>query len=148
AFILACIPLLWQKRVRAAVFADSGAVLALIFGACSHIALLKTQASHYFFPGTPFLFMFAVSVYGAKLREIELSKSLILKFASVTAVAAVVLAASVVLYRPDAARRLTGVEDFAVQERDFRARIQSVVPSDRYLLVTGGELASTWTYWI
>src|SRR5215831_4744822 len=78
-FILASAPLLFRQRTRTAFWEDRPAVLALLFGACAHLALLKTQASHYFFPGTPFLFMFAVSVYEKRLGGIEISKTLAIK---------------------------------------------------------------------
>ena len=72
--IVGCIPLLSSRSIREAVSRNLPAVLALLFGACSYLALMKTQASHYFFPGAPFLFMFAVSVYARKLQEIQFSR--------------------------------------------------------------------------
>lgn len=146
--IVGCIPLLFSRSIRAAVSHNPPAVLALMFGACAYLALMKTQASHYFFPGVPFLFMFAVSVYGRKLQEIQFSRRSLTLSALATALLMGTLAASVAFYRPDAAKRLISIKNFELEERPMREFVQSRVNPGDHVLITGGAIGSTWTYWI
>jgi hypothetical protein len=51
-----------SSRLRRVVYADSGAVLSLSMGLCSGLALVKSQASHFYFPAAAFLAIFTALV--------------------------------------------------------------------------------------
>jgi hypothetical protein len=146
--IIGCIPLLTNSGIRERTLRNPKALLALLFGACSYLAVLKTQASHYFFPGAPFLMLFAVLVYDEALASSTLTPQLIRRGGVAACGLFGVLVLSAALYRPDAVGRLGALRDFDSTERPVREFVQAQVAPDRYVLFTGGTVASTWAYWI
>jgi hypothetical protein len=147
--ILGAVPLLVSKGTRRAAFGHAPTMLSLLFGVCSYLALLKTQASHYFFPGAPFLMLFALHVYDRGIgAEFVSSRSMRLGLTTAAAGVLALLLVSVVLYRPDALRRLAQVRDFEAEERPIREFIQANVDPAHYVLFGGGAYASTWGYWV
>jgi hypothetical protein len=148
--ILGCIPVMVLNReVRREIWDNMGCRLALIFGVCAYLALMKTQASHYFFPGAPFLFLFASSVYVVALKQSRTTRSRALQVGSGVAALAVAAVASVLIYRPAAAARLWSIRDFTAEEAPLREYVQARVPADRYVLFAGGgTVACTMGYWI
>jgi hypothetical protein len=151
-----------SARRREALRSQPGVGLALVFGLCAYLALFKTQSSHYFFPGAPFLLLFALAVYGTLLQSeparsrdeaaaasgARQSPEAMLRLVGAGAVVLVLLVVSGVLYRPDAVKRFVQVRQFDADEQPFREFVQGRVDANHYVLFSGGALISMWGYWV
>jgi hypothetical protein len=123
-------------------------VLALLFGACSYLALLKIQSSHYFFAGAPFLMLFALSVYDRALGPGPVQRKMLVRISVAGVALLVVVSVSILTYRPDALQRLTQLRAFDAEERPVREFVQRRVRPDQYVLFAGGGVPPTWAYWV
>jgi hypothetical protein len=77
-------------------------LLAFLMGLTSYLSLLKTQASHYAFPGAVFFSIF-ITVVAFKLIERSPVRMKYQQLAIAGGVVVLIVAASVSIYRPDAA---------------------------------------------
>ncbi len=131
-----------HPAIRARIWQSNSMRTAFLFGAFSTAALLKTQASHYFYPAATFLCFVSARVL-ALAFETTLAKNpwRALTFA---AVATVLLGASVWLYQPAAVARLFTLRDYAHEERlrDYVERYTK--PSERIIAIRN----STAVYWL
>jgi hypothetical protein len=128
--------------VRQLVGRDSAARLLLVLGLISLVPLLKTQASHYAFPGSALLLCYSAVVFAEWGRARGLARRPV-----IAAVAAMGLACTVVtgvLYRPGSLSRLTTVQHFS-EEPQIKAALGQLVPADkRAIFFTRG----TALYWV
>jgi hypothetical protein len=113
-------------------------------GACSLIALLKTQASHYTYPSAGFLMLFSVIVLRHCLvlgRPVRIAPK---KLAIAALAVCTLFPISAVLYRPDVVKRVTTLSDWSEEEvqREFvQAR---VAPDEKVLFVTQRKCRLYW----
>ena len=116
--------------------------VAWLFGALSLFALLKTQASHYFYPAATFLSIATASGLSLVLKRSSEGRRWQLFVSGAVGVS--LFAASTALYRPDAVARLVQLRDFGeeVALRDYVVR--HVAPSERLIALQ----ASTTVYWL
>ena len=136
ALLLASVALLAIPKFRAAFVQNSALWLALLLALFSCASLLKTQASHYFFPAAvffaPFIaFMLDQWLTTQEQRDRHLSRRLFVG----GAVAALLLAVSVVLYRPDAAKRFVTLADYAGEEAAGAFIRKQAGPDGKVLLI-------------
>jgi hypothetical protein len=137
-----------RPALRSYIYSDEHAVLALCMGAFSYLALLKTQASHYCFPGAAFFCIF-VSIVITKALSL-LTRALKLKswqvgFGGLAAVALVVMSAS--LYRPGKLKVLFSVRDYAADEGVIERSPLFTVPAGKHVLITAPGADVRW-YWL
>jgi hypothetical protein len=132
-----------HPRIRRAVWGDFRTLAVFVFGAVSLLALTKTQASHYCFPGAAFLSLFSARV-GALVAERAPERSP--RSASTGfVIAAVGLAvASAFAYRPQAFARLATVRRFQEETSIARYVAQSSLRADHVIAFSN----PTWLYWI
>jgi len=131
-----------HPAIRAQIWRSNAMRTAFLFGALSTAALLKTQASHYFYPAATFLCFVAARVLAIAF-ETTLTKHpwRALTFA---AVAMTLLGASVWLYQPAAVARLFTLRDYSHEER-LRAYVERYTkPSQRIIAIRN----STNVYWL
>jgi len=133
---------------RTYIYSDDHAVLALCMGAFSYVALLKTQASHFCFPGAAFFCIFvsiviakAFSLPGGAFRP----RSWQVGASSLVAVALVVLSAS--LYRPGKLKVLFSVRDYAADEGVIERSPPFTVPAGKHVWITAPGEDVRW-YWL
>jgi hypothetical protein len=144
--IIACFIPLASGATRRVVLSYQPAVLSLLFGLCAYLALLKTQASHYAFPGAPFLLACAIFTLCTKLPLKNSTRGLALRTAMAT-VTGITIIASLYLYRPEAFERFAALKDYRQSEASIRNFIQCNVAVNRYVLITSADTA-TLTYWL
>jgi hypothetical protein len=130
------------------IYSDDHAVLALCMGTSSYLALLKTQASHYCFPGAAFFCVFVSIVI---IKALPLSTgSFRLKSWQVGAgglLAAALVVLSVSLYRPGKLRVLFSVTDYAAAEGVIERSPQFTVPAAKRVLIMVPGADVRW-YWL
>lgn len=120
-----------------AIYARTPALwLAGLLAVFSCVALLKTQASHYFFPATVFFaihisFVFDQWLMAQERRVGRLSRQLLLGGGP----AAALVVVSVVLYRPDAAKRFVSLADYTGEEQAGAFIRRLAGPDGRVLLI-------------
>lgn len=127
--------LLSLKRGLRRIIYHREVVLALFFAAFSLFALLKTQASHYFFPAALFLSIF-ISVVLSESLKLYLSTPSPIKLA-LPGLMILLIVIGVWLYRPDAIARFYTLRSYEA-EANQRAFIQARVPEGRSLLAING----------
>ena len=122
-----------DPRVRSRVYRGRASALALLMGTLSYAPLFKTQASHYYFPGAPFLCMFGVMAMRAWLDAASfVPRPAVIRGALAGAAALVGLAGA--SYRPDALRLFVEVRRFAGPEAELAMLLQQHVPRDQHML--------------
>ena len=102
--------------VRSALWRSNAMRVAWLFGTLNLFALLKTQASHYFYPAAAFMCISTACVLSSFLERTSEHRRWELLVAATTSLG--LLAASVALYRPDAVARLLQLRRF---ERKMRS---------------------------
>ena len=122
-----------DPRVRPRVCRARASALALLMGALSYIPLLKTQASHYYFPGAPFLCLFGVMAVRAWFDARRYVPRATAIWGALAGAAALVALAGV-SYRPDALRLFIEVRRFRAPEVELVAFIQQRVARDQHIL--------------
>jgi hypothetical protein len=123
---------------RRIVWSNSGVVLAFFMAFASYVALLKTQASHYCFPGAGFFSIFIAAVW---LRPQE--RETRVRFARSTAIVAapilLLLTVSALSYRPNVFFRFLEWRDFHEEEL-LGARVrEQLLPGAKGLFVRNGS---------
>jgi hypothetical protein len=141
-FVPATLIVSQRKENRGQVWGAPAMRVAFVFGAVSLLATLKTQASHYFFPGVTFLCFVSARVLAL---SIERAGARAARFMLVTGTGmALLLLASVAAYRPAALTSLLhwreDTDDAAV-----RAYVQNRVSAQQRLIAIQ---TSTWVYWV
>lgn len=132
-----------RADIRWRVYAGPTNQLALAMGLASFLALLKQQASHYAFPGVAFCSLFIAGVFAG----IYLDEGFRLRFRTmaVTMLGVGVLAVvSILLYNPNALRRLTTFRTFPYETESARFIRDRVGPNDHALFFKH----STLLYWL
>jgi len=129
------------RGLRKALFADSRILLVLWMGGVSLLSLLKTQASHYVFPGAAFLSFFIAQTLCC-WRSLRMGPRTLPAW--LPSAAAVLMIASAWLYSPAVFARFLHMRDFSGEGR-LAARIQALaVPGDHVLFLQGGNFV----YWL
>ena len=137
-----------KPGMRSYIYSDDHAVLALCLGAFSYVALLKTQASHYCFPGAAFFCIFVSIVFADALSLLTRAfrlKSWQIGVGSLVAMALIVVSAS--LYRPGKLKVLLSVRDYAADEGVIERSPPFTVPAGKHVLITAPGEDVRW-YWL
>jgi hypothetical protein len=125
-------------RLRGVVYADSHGLLLLLMGAAGLLPLLRSQASHFAFPGTALLLLFAVVVMQA-WRETNPRVSGMLP----ALLAATACLVSAVVYQPEGIHRLLGMRSYAQVDRLGEAAA-ALVPAGSRAIFFGEGLPLYW----
>lgn len=131
-------------RVREIVWTTEAATLAFFMGLASYFALLKTQSSHYCFPGAAFFSIFIAATLVAALMK---GKSALRVPGWIPFVASAVLSASllsVVLYKPQVFARLVQWQNFQAEELLGSQVRQQISPGSKGLFLQNGSFI----YWV
>ncbi|WP_420151661.1 ArnT family glycosyltransferase [Spirosoma sp.] len=115
--LLVSFVLVWQRPYRTVYQKTPALWLALLLAAFASIAMLKTQASHYFFPAAVFLclhlgFITDQWLKNQQLQQQDAPRRLLLS----GAVLGLLTVISLVLYRPNAIKRLVSITDYSGEE--------------------------------
>ena len=138
--VVACILASAVPRIRKKVYAEPDMVLVLLMGLAGCLALFKTQASHYVFPGGALLAVFCTRVMLGVAPTFASPRFLV----PAASAGAVLLLGSICLYQPAALARLLQLRDFS-DEAALGTRIRSMVPDGASALCFRN---STRLYWI
>jgi Dolichyl-phosphate-mannose-protein mannosyltransferase len=129
---------IWQREIRSQAL-TTPAVMALCWGFSAMLALLKTQASHYFFPAAVFFCLFMARVMVVKLRLGDFGDDR--RIPAVLAIGGVLLLTNVVVVNPSAFGRLLTIRTYEEERRQART-LQELIPHGRRLLALTGAAAS------
>ena len=136
ALLLASVALLSVPKFRAGFAQTPASWLALLLAVFSCASLLKTQASHYFFPAAAFFAVFMAFMLNQWLvAQQQRSRNLTRKLLLGGPVAALLLAVSVGLYRPDAAKRFVTLADYGGEAQTGAFLRQQAGPDGKVLLI-------------
>ncbi|GAB3804537.1 hypothetical protein GCM10028819_36220 [Spirosoma humi] len=129
--------LVWQQPYRKQYQQTPAIWLALLLAFFSCVAMLKTQASHYFFPAAVFFavhlgFMAELWLTHYEARHKAVSYRLV--FAG-SGVVVVLLVISGLLYRPATIRRLVTIADYSGEEQAGAFIREQAGPTGKVLLV-------------
>jgi len=142
--VLFAATLLYSLRsdVRRAMWQSNAVRVAFLFGALSCAALLKTQASHYFYPAATFLSFITAHLLALVLEPMMTKHPG--RMLAAAAVTVALLGASVALYQPAALTRLVKLRDYGYEAslREYASR--HTEPSQRIIALR----ASTTVYWL
>jgi len=142
--VLFVVAILYSLRpsVRGSVWQSNAMRVAFLFGALSLAALLKTQASHYFYPAAAFLSIVTARVLSFALEQVTEKQMWRVLLAAIATSG--MLGASVLLYQPTAVARLVSLRNYADEEllREYVAR--HVQQSQRIIALRN----STLVYWL
>lgn len=142
--IAASFALSLQASMRRLVFGDRHVRLLGLAGITALLPLLKTQASHYAFPGAAFLLLCCVIVWHRLAEKDAIAARAPGRVRLAAAGLALLCVVSGVLYRPSAAARLWTVRSFA-EERTVADAINRLADGDeRVIFLTSG----TRLYWL
>ena len=139
--VAAAIAASFDRRIRLAIQADDKIQLLLVMGAVSLVSLLKTQSSHYAFPGAAFLLIGAAVVADQWLARCW--KGSFVAIVTFGAVALTSMLVSVALYRPAALLRLVTVRQFDDEER-LATELRALVPPGAAAIFLEGGTKSYW----
>lgn len=134
--LLASFVLVWQRPYRDLYRQTPSLWLALILAAFASIAMLKTQASHYFFPTAVFLSLHLGFLTDQWLRQQKPQRQgaprrLLLG----GALAGVLMLGSLLLYRPNAAQRFISLADYGGEEQAGAFIRRLAGPNGKVLLI-------------
>ncbi|WP_052315405.1 glycosyltransferase family 39 protein [Emticicia oligotrophica] len=112
-------------------------MLCIFFGLISLASLMKSQASHYFYPAAPFFSIIIASVYThySKIYQKQLTKvyiSLILLL--------VIVIVSIFITRREVIQRLVKIDDFAIEKTYASTVNRNLKKGDKALLIDFGSL--------
>ncbi len=131
-------------RSRRAVWNNSAVTLAFFMGLASYIALLKTQASHYCFPGAAFFCVFISAIMLTARKKKPSLLAFRVRHIAAAAMVSLIVGASAIAYRPQALTRFAGWRSFE-QEALLGMQIrEQVKPGEKGLFVKNGTLL----YWV
>lgn len=142
---LAALGLSLRPALRRGLYSDPAALLCLFMGLASLVPALKTQSSHYFFPGGAFLGIFsAVVISRLSPRRTEVERRGRLKGIILQLLGALLLAASALLYRPAIFTRLVSLQPFDDEPALVRLIDEHCPPGSHALFFRD----STRLYWL
>lgn len=136
ALLLVSVGLLVVPAYRAVFGRTQALWLALLLAVFSCVSLLKTQASHYFFPAAVFFAPFMAFMLDRWLTtQAQRAQHFTRRLLIGGGLTAGLLAVSIVLYRPDAAKRFVTLADYSGEEQvgDFLRR--QAGPTGKVLLI-------------
>src|SRR5260221_2418995 len=107
---------LWSRRIRRSVWSSDAATLAFFMGLASYLALIKTQASHYCFPGAACFSIFISVVLAAALKKFAPRFEAPARTSLVAAAGLATVLLSVVLYQPQAFAQLVHWRSYAEED--------------------------------
>lgn len=125
----------WQRPYRELYRQTPALWLALLLAAFASIALLKTQASHYFFPAAVFLSLHLGFLADQWLQQRPQRQGTPRRLLLGGALAGVLIVVSVLLYRPTAAKRFVSVADYEGEEQAGSFIRQLAGPTGKVLLI-------------
>lgn len=129
------------QRVRWTIYRDERSWLLLLMGIWGLLPLLKSQASHFAFPGAAFLLLYAAVVADAWVVGHSTFSHRRLKPVAIGLAAVCLLSGAI--YQPAAISRLLELRSYA-QEDDLRAALQKLIPPDRRAIFFGQGLPLYW----
>ncbi len=110
--------------------------LAMLLGIFSCIALLKTQASHYFFPAAVFFGLhMAFIINGWLVQQGTQTQRLQQRLVLGGGAAGLLVVASLLLYRPNALKRFVSLADYSGEEQTAAFIQQQVKPNQHALFL-------------
>jgi hypothetical protein len=127
-------------RVRAAIYGDERVWLILLMGGWALLPLLKSQSTHFAFPGAACLLLFAAIVLERYASD---HGSFGARRTAFAAGLLVLCVASAALYWPSALNRLFGAASFA-RENQMQHTMQGLVPPDRRAVFFSQGLRMYW----
>ncbi|SFD23562.1 ArnT family glycosyltransferase [Spirosoma endophyticum] len=128
--------LVWQRPYRDLYRQTPALWLALLLAAFASIAMLKTQASHYFFPAAVFLSLHLGFLGDQWLTQQNSQRQGAQRRLFIGgAVGCVLVVISLLLYRPNAAKRLISVADYNGEEQVGEYIRQLAGPKGKVLLI-------------
>jgi hypothetical protein len=131
-------------RARRTVWKDDAAALAFFMGLASYLALLKTQASHYCFPGAAFFSIFIAATLLTTPKSEGRAMANRRRFMIAAAFATLlVITVSAVSYRPQAVSRFLEWRSFDNEQVIGEAIRRELNPGEKALFVKDG----TFLYW-
>lgn len=133
--LLVSVVLVVQHPYRSAYQKTPALWLALILAAFASIALLKTQASHYFFPAAVFLSLHLGFLADQWLRNQPARQNVSRRLTLGGALAGLLVVGSLLLYRPDAAKRLVSIKNYSEEEQAGNFLRQQAGPTGKVLLI-------------
>jgi len=132
-----------KASLRKKIYSKPDNIFIILLGFISLVALFKTQASHYAYPGATFLSIFVAVVIDEEIKN-RAARSKKKIFALVSLFIFLALAVSLYLYRPNAIRRLFSFNDYSY-EANLKSAIQKYVPPDKKAIFFTNHL---FLYWI
>ena len=116
--LLVSFVLVWQRPYRQLYQQTPALWLALILAAFASLAILKTQASHYFFPAAVFLSLHLGFMADQWLtHQFPQRQGATRRLVLAGVIAGLLMTGSLLLYRPSAAKRLVSVADYSGEEQ-------------------------------
>lgn len=137
----AAVVLSLRSRVRPVVFREARVPLLLLMGTVSLLPLIKSQASHFAFPGAAFLLLYSVVAFDVLAKSSAVARRRLNPGLAGGAVLALVL--SGLIYQPETVRRLTGMRSYA-DEVQLGATVAALVPPGRHAIFFGDGLTFYW----
>jgi hypothetical protein len=144
ALLLASILASGLIRSRRKVWNNNPAVLAFFMGLASYLALLKTQSSHYCFPGAAFFSIFIAATLAKSQKRTITGKTHVKRFAVAAVVAVLLVPCSAILYRPQATSRFLEWRNYQEEELLGSQVRRDLIPGGKALFVRNGTLL----YWV
>ncbi|CAN5130325.1 hypothetical protein BH09BAC4_BH09BAC4_11120 [soil metagenome] len=128
--------LVWQRPYRDLYRQKPALWLALLLAAFASIAMLKTQASHYFFPAAVFLSLHLGFLGDQWLTQQNPQRQGAQRRLFIGgAIGCVLVVISLLLYRPNAAKRLISIADYNGEEQVGEYIRQLAGPKGKVLLI-------------
>ena len=138
---LLCMILALRKQLRMKLRSERILLLAGLMGVVSLLSLLKTQSSHYVFPGAAFLclvFSWTIWMSAVQYSALTLKRTMVAATALTSLVGIAIFA-----YSPRVLGRLISWRDY-VEERSLKRRLQSMVGRDDNFIATDGAVQLYW----
>ncbi|GAB4030927.1 ArnT family glycosyltransferase [Spirosoma jeollabukense] len=134
--LLVSFVLVWQRPYRDLYRQTPALWLALLLAAFASIAMLKTQASHYFFPAAVFLSLHLGFLGDQWLTQQNPQRQGAQRRLFIGgAIGCVLVVISLLLYRPNAAKRLISVTDYSGEAQAGEYIRQLAGPKGKVLLI-------------
>ena len=133
--------LILDKPTRSKVWGNDVARLAALMGLSSLVQVLKTQASHYCFPGFAFLMISAAVVFVSAFQDRHVPK--LIRVGSL-ALALLTATGSALAYRPAVLQRFLSVRDYSA-ETELAHFLQAAVPPGKAMF---GFRQGTYLCWL
>jgi hypothetical protein len=130
-----------SRAVRAGIYRNQSVRALLLMGTVALYPVVKSQASHFAFPGAACLVVFSAVVIDMWTTRVEARGRRSLSIAVVSM--AVACLVSGLLYQPSALGRFVGMKTYA-EEAAEAAAIRRIVAPDEYAIFVDSGLAAYW----